>query len=90
MLTLAILFSCARVPQQVVEVPEERSGFTVVRVEGRYGAASGFFVARSQIAKNMRGPSHIRSVSIKSSPTNKTTGTVEVVTAFDVKNDLLS
>ena len=53
LLTLAVLFSCARVPQQIVELPEERSGFTVVRVEGRYGAASGFFVAPDKIATNI-------------------------------------
>ena len=87
LLTLAILFSCARVPQQIIEVPEERSGFTVVRVEGIYGAASGFFVARDKIATNIHVVAHPGSVFIKS-PDEKTIWTVEGVTAFDVRNDL--
>ena len=88
LLTLAVLFSCARVPQQVVEVPEEESsGFTVVRVEGRYGAASGFFVAPDKIATNIHVVAHPGPVFIKS-PDEKTVWTVEGVTAFDVRNDL--
>ncbi len=87
LLTLAVLFSCARVPQQVVEVPEESSGFTVVRVEGRYGAASGFFVAPDKIATNIHVVAHPGPVFIKS-PDEKTVWTVEGVTAFDVRNDL--
>ncbi len=87
LLTLAVLFSCARLPQQIVEVPEERSGFTVVRVEGRYGAASGFFVAPDKIATNIHVIAHPGPVFIKS-PDKKTIWTVEGVTAFDVRNDL--
>ena len=87
LLTLAVLFSCARVPQQIVEVPEERSDFTVVRVEGRYGAASGFFVAPDKIATNIHVVAHPGPVFIKSLD-KKTTWTVAGVTAFDVRNDL--
>ncbi len=87
LLTLAVLFSCARLPQQTVEVPEKSSDFTVVRVEGRYGAASGFFVAPDQIATNIHVVAHPGPVFIKS-PNKKTIWTVEGVTAFDVKNDL--
>ena len=88
LLTLAVLFSCARVPQQIVEVPEEKSGFTVVRVEGRHGAASGFFVEPDKIATNIHVVAHLGPVFIKS-PDKKKIWTVEGVTAFDVKNDLV-
>jgi len=87
LLTLAVLFSCARVPQKIVEVPEERSGFTVIRVEGKYGAASGFFVAPDKIATNIHVVAHPGPVFIKS-PDKKQIWTVEGVTAFDVENDL--
>lgn len=87
LLTLAVLFSCARVPQKIVEVPEERSGFTVIRVEGRYGAASGFFVEPDKIATNIHVVAHPGPVFIKSAEKKKI-WTVEGVTAFDVKNDL--
>ena len=87
LLILAILFSCARVPQRIVEVPEESSGFTVIRVEGRHGAATGFFVARDEIATNIHVVAHPGPVFIKS-PDEKTIWTVEGVTAFDVTNDL--
>ena len=87
LLTLGVLFSCARVPQQIVEMPEESSGFTVVRVEGRYGAASGFFVAPDKVATNIHVVAQPGPVFIKS-PDKKKIWTVEGVTAFDVKNDL--
>ena len=88
LLTLAVLFSCARVPQRIVEVSEGSSDFTVIRVEGRYGAASGFFVASDKIATNIHVVAHPGPVFIKS-PDGKTIWTVEGVTAFDVKNDLV-
>ena len=87
LLTLAVLFSCARVPEQFVELPEESSRFTVIRVEGKYGAASGFFVAPDKIATNIHVVAHPGPVFIKS-PDKKKIWTVEGVTAFDVKNDL--
>ena len=87
LLTLAVLFSCARVPQQIVEVPEERSDSTVIRVEGRYGAASGFFVEPDKIATNIHVVAHPGPIFIKSTDKKKI-WTVEGVTAFDVKNDL--
>ena len=88
LLTLAVLFSCARVPEQIVELPEERSDFTVVRVEGRHGAASGFFVEPDKIATNIHVVAHPGPVFIKSADKQKI-WSVEGVSAFDAKNDLV-
>ena len=88
LLTLVVLFSCARAPQQGVEIFEKSVDFTVVRVEGRYGAASGFFVAPDKIATNIHVVAHPGPVFIKS-PDKNNIWTVEGVTAFDVKNDLV-
>ena len=94
LLTLTVLFSCARAPQQIVEVPgvgpvpKEGSDFTVIRVEGRYGAASGFFVEPDKIATNIHVIAHPGPVFIKS-PDKKKIWSVEGITAFDVKNDLV-
>ena len=88
LLTLAVLFSCARVPEQFVELPEERSDFTVVRVEGRYGAASGFFVEPDKIATNIHVVAHPGPVFIKSA-NKQNIWSVEGVAAFDAKNDLV-
>ena len=88
LLILTVLFSCARTPQQVFELPEERSDFAVIRVEGRHGAASGFFVEPDKIATNIHVVAHPGPVFIKS-PDKKKIWTVEGVTAFDVKNDLV-
>ena len=88
LLTLAVLFSCARVPQQLVELPEERSDFTVVRVEGRHGAASGFFVAPDKIVTNIHVVAHPGPVFIKSADKQKI-WSVEGITAYDAKNDLV-
>ena len=93
LLTLTVLFSCARAPQQIVEVPvvssipEEGSRFTVVRIEGKHGAASGFFVEPDKIATNIHVVAQPGPVFIKSA-NKKKIWTVEGVTAFDVKNDL--
>ena len=87
LLFLSFLFSCARVPQQIIEIPEKGIDFTVVRVEGRFGAASGFFVAPDKIATNIHVIAHPGSVFIKS-PDKQKVWRVEGVTAFDVKNDL--
>ena len=93
LLTLAVLFSCARAPQQIVELPEigampeEENRFTVVRVEGRYGAASGFFVESDKIATNIHVVAHPGPVFIKSADKQKI-WSVEGVTAYDAKNDL--
>lgn len=59
----------------------------VVRIEGRFGAASGFFVAPDKIATNIHVIAHPIPVFIKS-PDNQTTWRVEGVVAFDIKNDL--
>ena len=88
LLTLTVLFSCARVPEQFVEVPEERSDFTVIRVEGRHGAASGFFVAPDKIVTNIHVVAHPGPVFIKSADKQKI-WSVEGVTAYDAKNDLV-
>ena len=87
LLFFSFLFSCARAPQQGVEIFEKSVDFTVVRVEGRYGAASGFFVAPDKIATNIHVIAHPGPVFIKS-PDEKTIWAVEGVTAFDVRNDL--
>ena len=87
LLFLSFLFSCARAPQQIIEIPETRIDFTVVRVEGRFGAASGFFVAPDKVATNIHVIAHPGSVFIKS-PDKQKVWRVEGVTAFDVKNDL--
>ena len=83
----SFLFSCARAPQQIIEVPVKGIDFTVVRVEGRFGAASGFFVAPDKVATNIHVIAHPGSVFIKSPDKQKVWG-VEGVMAFDVKNDL--
>ena len=94
LLTIAVLFSCARTPQEIFEGPvvgstlEERSRFAVVRVEGRHGAASGFFVEPDKIATNIHVVAHPGPVFIKSADKKKI-WPVEGVTAFDVKNDLV-
>ena len=87
LLTLTVLFSCARVPQQGVEIFEKSVDFTVVRVEGRQGAASGFFVEPDKIATNIHVVARPGPVFIKSADKKKI-WIVEGVTAFDVKNDL--
>ena len=87
LLFLSFLFSCARAPQQIIEVPEKGIDFTVVRVEGRFGAASGFFVAPDKVATNIHVIAHPGSVFIKSADKEKVWD-VEGVMAFDVKNDL--
>ena len=66
---------------------EEGSRF-VVRVEGRHGAASGFFVEPDKIATNIHVVAHPGPIFIKSADKKKI-WTVEGVTAFDVKNDLV-
>ena len=92
LLTLTVLFSCARAPQQIAEGPvvgstlEEGSRF-VVRIEGRHGAASGFFVEPDKIATNIHVVAQPGPIFIKSRDKKKI-WTVEGVTAFDVKNDL--
>ena len=93
LLTIAVLFSCARAPQEIAEgpvvgsTPEEGSRFTAVRIEGRHGAASGFFVEPDKIATNIHVVAQPGPVFIKSAD-KKRIWTVEGVTAFDVKNDL--
>ena len=94
LITLAVLFSCARAPQEIFEgpvvgpMPEGKNRFTVVRVEGRHGAASGFFVEPDKVATNIHVVARPGPVFIKS-PDKQKVWSVEGVMAFDVKNDLV-
>ena len=91
---LCFLFSCARRPQQIIEtspvVPESGTtrDFTVIRMEGEFGVASGFFVDQDKIATNIHVAAY-PGVIFARSPDQKTIWTVEGITAFDVKNDLV-
>ena len=58
-----------------------------VRIDGRFGAGSGFFVAPDKIATNIHVAAHHTALFIKSLG-NQTTWRVEGVAAFDVENDL--
>ncbi|MCY4570478.1 MAG: tetratricopeptide repeat protein [Candidatus Poribacteria bacterium] len=94
LVTLCLLFSCARPPQQVIETSEgvSESGstrdFTVIRMEGEFGVASGFFVDQDKIATNIHVAAY-PGVIFARSPDQKTIWTVEGVTAFDMDNDLV-
>ncbi len=94
LVTLCLLFSCARPPQQVIETPQgvSESGstrdFTVIRMEGEFGVASGFFVDQDKIATNIHVAAY-PGVIFARSPDQKTIWTVEGITAFDAKNDLV-
>lgn len=91
---LCFLFSCARPPQQIIEtsevVPESGTtrDFTVIRMEGEFGVASGFFVDQDKIATNIHVAAY-PGVIFARSPDQQTIWTVEGITAFDVKNDLV-
>ncbi len=94
LVTLCLLFSCARPPQQVIETPQSvlESGstrdFTVIRMEGEFGVASGFFVDQDKIATNIHVAAY-PGIIFARSPDQKTIWTVEGITAFDAKNDLV-
>ena len=94
LVTLCLLFSCARPPQQVIETSQgvSKSGstrdFTVIRMEGEFGVASGFFVDQDKIATNIHVAAY-PGVIFARSPDQKTIWTVEGVTAFDMNNDLV-
>ena len=91
---LCLLLSCARPPQQIIEIPQVslESGsardFTAIRIEGEFGVASGFFVDRDKIATNIHVVAYPGVIFARSSD-KKTIWTVEGITAFDAKNDLV-
>ncbi|MYC78419.1 tetratricopeptide repeat protein [Candidatus Poribacteria bacterium] len=91
---LCLLFSCARPPQQIIETSQvvSESGstrdFAVIRMEGEFGVASGFFVDQDKIATNIHVVAY-PSVIFARSFDQKTIWRVEGITAFDVKNDLV-
>ena len=91
---LCFLFSCARPPQQIIETPEavSESGitkdFTVIRMEGEFGVASGFFVDQDKIATNIHVAAYPGVIFARSFD-RKTIWRVEGITGYDVKNDLV-
>ncbi len=101
LLTLGLLFSCARTPQQLVsEKPEvlivdgtsEKVKDSVVRVVGLLGTkihnGSGFFVGPDRIATNIHVVAHPGPIFVKLVDT-ETVWAVEGVTAYDIENDLV-
>lgn len=101
LLSLGILLSCARTPQQLVsEKPEvlivdgtsEKLKDSVVRVVGLLGTkiqkGSGFFVGPDKIATNIHVVAHPGPIFVKLIDT-ETVWAVEGVTAYDIKNDLV-
>ena len=101
LLTLGLLLSCTRTPAQLVskkpealtvDVTSEKLKGSIVRVVGLLGAkihiGSGFFVARDKIATNIHVVAHPGPVFAKLDH-EETVWSVEGVTAFDVKNDLV-
>ena len=99
---LAVLLSCAQVPQEIVEetatplgslASEKRDGSTVqvrlVRTSGKLAQiGSGFFVARDKIATNLHNVASKNLVFAKLTD-KETILEIEGVTAFDFKNDLV-
>ena len=101
LLTLGLLFSCVRTPQQLVsEKPEvliidgtsEKLKDSVVRVVGLLGTkiqkGSGFFVGPDKIATNIHVVAHPGPIFVKLIDM-ETVWAVEGVTAYDIKNDLV-
>ena len=90
---LCLLLSCARPHQQIIETSQVvlESGSTrdfTVRIEGEFGVASGFFVDQDKIATNIHVAAYPGVIFARSSD-QKTIWTVEGITAFDAKNDLV-
>ena len=91
---LCLLFSCARSPQQLIETPQvvSESGntkdFTVIRMEGEFGVASGFFVDEDKIATNIHVAAYPGVIFARSFDQKKI-WRVEGITGYDVKNDLV-
>ena len=91
---LCFLLSCARLPREIIEItqgslePESTRDFTAIRIEGEFGVASGFFVDRDKIVTNIHVVAY-PGVIFASAFDKKTIWTVEGITAFDAKNDLV-
>lgn len=91
---LCLLFSCTRPPQQIIETPQvvSESGntrdFTVIRMEGEFGVASGFFVDQDKIATNIHVAAYPGVIFARSFD-RKTIWRVEGITGYDTENDLV-
>ena len=97
LLTLGLLISCARAPQQlvsekpaapVVDLTSEKIRDSIVLIESENGSGTGFFVARDKIATNIHGVAHPGTISVKS-PDKEKDWTIEGVVGFDAENGLV-
>ena len=97
LLTLGLLISCARTPQQLVsekpivlpiDLASETIRDSIVLIESKNASGTGFFVAPDKIATNTHVVAHIGSVSIKS-PDKEKDWAIEGVVGFDAKNGLV-
>ncbi len=97
LLTLGVLISCARAPQQlvsekpaapVVDLTSEKIRDSIVLIESENASGTGFFVAPDKIATNIHSIAYAGPVSVKSSD-KETNWTIEGVVAFDTKNKLV-
>ena len=97
LLTLGVLISCARAPQQlvsekpaapVVDLTSEKIRDSIVLIESENASGTGFFVAPDKIATNIHSIAYAGPVSVKSSD-KETNWTIEGVVAFDTKNSLV-
>ena len=94
LVTLCLLISCARPPGQIVEAPaieaasKPTKDVAVIRMEGAFGVASGFFVESNKIVTNIHVAA-LPGVIFARSTDRETLWRVDGVTAFDVKNDLV-
>ncbi len=92
LLTLGILFSCARTPQQLIFqhpiVPIESVNDSIVWIESETESGTGFFVASDKIVTNIHlvaPPGPI----VAKSPDKETIWKMEGVVGFDAKNSLV-
>ena len=67
---------------------EAQETFTVIRIEGEFGVASGFFVDQDKIATNIHVAAYPGVIFARSFD-QKTIWRVEGITGYDVKNDLV-
>ncbi len=97
LLTLSLLLSCARTPQQlisekpaapVVDLTSEKIRDSIVLIEGENISGTGFFVAPDKIATSTHVVAHAGPVFVKS-PDTKKDWTIEGVIGFDAKNGLV-
>ena len=97
LLTLGLLLSCARTPQQLVsEKPVapidaltlEKIRDSIVRIESENASGTGFFVSPDKIATNSHVVAHSGPIYVKS-PDKEKNWTIEGVVAYDVENNLV-